>query len=76
MGKARKIASLLGEKQKIEKEIAKLQGECNHPAKSIKSTKEHVDSTTFIVRWVCNDCNQITGIPNQQELDKYLNNER
>ncbi len=76
MGKAQKIASLLGAKQKIEKEIAKLQKECHHPAKSVKSIKEHVDSTTFIVRWVCDNCNQIIGIPNQQELDKYLNNER
>ena len=76
MGKAQKMTSLLGKKQKIEKEIAKLQKECNHSAKSVKSIKEHVDSTTFIVRWVCDNCNQTIGIPNQEELDKYLNNER
>ena len=76
MGKARKIASLLGEKQKIEKEIAKLQKECHHSVKSIKSLQENVDSTTFIIRWVCNNCKYVVGIPNPEELNKYLNNER
>ena len=74
MGKARKITSLLGEKQKIEKEIAKLQKECRHSVKSIKSLQENVDSTTFIIRWVCNNCKYVVGIPNPEELNKYLNN--
>ena len=74
MAKARKIASLLGEQKKIEKEIANLQKGCKHSSKSVRSIKEHVDSTTFIVRWVCDDCNYIVGIPNSEELNKYLNN--
>jgi len=74
MGKARKITSLLEEKQKIEKEIEKLQKECRHSAKSIKSLQENVDSTTFIIRWVCDNCKYVVGIPNPEELNKYLNN--
>tara|TARA_R110002020_G_scaffold472594_1_gene700896 strand:- start:658 stop:879 length:222 start_codon:yes stop_codon:yes gene_type:complete len=73
MAKVQKVASLLGKKKQIEKEIAKLQEECKHFSKSVRSTKEHVDSTTFIIRWVCDDCNKIIGIPNSEELDNYLN---
>ena len=74
MAKARKIDFLLKVKHKLEKEISKLQQECRHSSKSIKSIKEHVDSTIFIVRWICDDCNTTTGIPNSEELNKYLNN--
>ena len=72
MGISQKIAALFGKWHKIEKEIAKLQGECNHSVKSVKSIRENVDSTTFIVRWVCNDCNKVIGIPNDNELQNYL----
>tara|TARA_B100000287_G_C20016025_1_gene536505 strand:- start:121 stop:345 length:225 start_codon:yes stop_codon:yes gene_type:complete len=72
MGRSQKIASLLGEKQKIEKEIAKLQQECKHSAKSVKSIRENVDSTVSVVRWVCDDCNTVVGIPNNDDLQNYL----
>ena len=72
MGISQKIAALFGEKHNIEKEIAKLQKSCKHSVKSVKSIRENVDSTTFIVRWVCNDCNKVIGIPNDNELQNYL----
>jgi rubrerythrin len=72
MAKTPKIIFLLKEKQKIEKEIANLQKECKHSIKSIKFIKEHVDFSTFIVRWVCDNCNYVVGVPNPSELDNFL----
>ena len=72
MGRSQKIAALLEEKQKIEKTIAKLQQECKHSAKSVKSIRENVDSTVSIIRWVCDDCDKMIGIPNNDDLQNYL----
>ena len=73
MAKSKKVASLIEKKREISKEIEDLQNECNHLKKSIKSTKERVDSTTFVIRRVCDDCEKIVGMPNEQEINKYLN---
>ena len=73
MARSKKVASLLEKKRKISKEIEDLQNECDHFNKSIKSTQEYEVSTTFVIRWVCNDCERIIGIPNEQEINKYLN---
>ena len=70
MGKSQKVATLLGERQKIEKEIEEIQKSCQHPTKSIKNVRERLDSTVFVIRWVCDDCNKIIGIPNDNELQK------
>ena len=72
MGRSQKIAALLEEKQKIEKTIAKLQQECKHSAKSVKAIRENVDSTVSIIRWVCDDCDKMIGIPNNDDLQNYL----
>ena len=72
MGNTQKIAILLGERQKIEKEIEKLQRSCKHTTKSIKSVRERLDSTTMVVRWTCDTCSSIVGIPNNDELTNYL----
>ena len=72
MGKSQKIAKLLGERQKIEKKIEELQRSCQHTTKSIKSVRERLDSTTMVVRWTCNTCSSILGIPNNDELTNYL----
>jgi len=73
MASNRKVASLIEKKRIISKEIDDLQKKCNHFQKNIKSTHERVDSTTFVIRWVCNECGKIVGIPNDHELNKYLN---
>ena len=73
MAKFKKVASLIEKKRKISKEIDDLQTKCNHSNKNVKSTQEHLDSSTFVIRWVCSDCEKIVGIPNEQELNKYLN---
>ena len=69
----RKITNLFEKKLKIEKEIATLQKSCNHSKKKIKAVRENVDSTTFIIRWVCNKCSSVVGIPSKDEINKFLN---
>ena len=72
MGKSQKVATLLGERQKIEKEIEEIQKACQHPTKSIKNVRERLDSTSMVVRWTCDTCFSIVGIPNNNELQNYL----
>ena len=72
MGKSQKIAKLLGERQKIEKKIEELQRSCQHPTKSIKSVRERLDSTIMVVRWTCDTCCLIVGIPNNDKLQNFL----
>ena len=73
MAKSKKVASLIAKKREISKEIENLQDDCGHLNKSIRSIPESVDSTTLLIRWICNDCEKIIGIPNDQELNNYLN---
>ncbi len=72
MGKSQKVATLLGERQKIEKEIEEIQKSCQHPTKSIKNVRERLDSQTMITRYVCDECSLIIGIPNNDELQNFL----
>ena len=72
MGKSQKVATLLGERQKIEKEIEEIQKSCQHPTKSIKNVRERLDSTSMVTRYVCDECSLIIGIPNNDELQNYL----
>ena len=72
MGKSQKVAALLGERQKIEKEIEEIQRSCKHPTKSIKNIRERLDSQTMVVRWTCDTCFSIVGIPSDNELQNYL----
>ena len=72
MGKSQKVATLLGERQKIEKEIEDIQKSCQHPTKSIKNVRERLDSTSMVIRYVCDECSLTIGIPNNNELQKYL----
>ena len=76
MARSKKVSSLIAEKRKISKEIEHLQNNCEHLSKSIRSIPESVDSTSFLIRWVCNTCEKVIGIPNDQELNKYLNGSR
>tara|TARA_Y100000593_G_scaffold52529_1_gene98600 strand:- start:64 stop:294 length:231 start_codon:yes stop_codon:yes gene_type:complete len=73
MAKFKKVASLIEKKREISKEIDNLQNNCKHLKKVIKSIKENEDSSTFVVRCVCEDCERIVGMPTQQELNEYLN---
>jgi len=72
MGIFRKITNLFAKKQEIEKEITTLQNSCKHSKKSIKQIRERVDSHTFIIRWVCDECFLPIGYPNNQEVEKFF----
>jgi len=72
MAKSQKVSSLIEKKRKISKEIKDLQENCKHSKKSIKSIKEYEASSTFVIRWICDDCEKVIGIPNKQELNTYL----
>jgi len=72
MGTIQNITTLLKEKQKIEKEIEKLQNLCQHPTKSIKYVRERLDSTIMVIRYVCDGCSLIIGIPNNDNLQNFL----
>ena len=72
MGKPQKVANLFEKRQKIEKEIEKLQKLCQHPTKSIRFIRERLDSTIMVIRYVCDECYLVVGIPNNDDLQKYL----
>jgi rubrerythrin len=72
MWKSNKVAGLLDKKQKIEREIRKIQKNCKHPTKSLKQIRERVDSSTIVIRWVCDECLKIVGFPNSQDEEKYF----
>ena len=72
MWKSNKVAGLLDKKHKIEKEIEKIQRSCNHRKKSVKQVRERVDSHTFVLRWVCDECLLQIGYPNKQETDNFF----
>jgi seryl-tRNA synthetase len=76
MARSKKVASLIEKKREISKEIENLQNKCNHLNKSLRSTKEHEASSTFVFRWICDDCERVVGIPSEQEIKKYLNGSR
>jgi len=68
----KKVAKLLEERQKINKEIEDIQKECPHFYASIKSVRERLDSTTNVIRYVCDSCSSIVGIPNNNDLQNFL----
>jgi len=72
MWKSNKVADLLDKKQKIEKEIGEIQKNCKHLTKSLKSIRERVDSSSTVIRWVCNECFLSIGYPNEKEMNKFL----
>jgi|TARA_R110001583_G_scaffold70061_2_gene198593 rubrerythrin len=72
MWKSNKVADLLNKKQKIEKEIREIQKNCKHPKKSLKSIRERVDSSSTVIRWVCDECFLSIGYPSEKEINEFL----
>ena len=72
MGLFQKINALFIKKQKIEKEIEALQKSCKHRDKTVRQIRERVDSSSPIIRWVCDTCSKILGYPNDKEIDKFF----
>ena len=72
MGIFQKITNLFAKKQEIDKEIATLQKSCGHRKKSVKQVRERVDSSSPVIRYVCDECLILLGYPNQQDIDKFF----
>ena len=72
MEDSQKIATLLAERQNIEREIAKIQQLCHHSSTSLKFVRERLDSTIMVVRHTCDECSSIVGIPNTSDLENFL----
>jgi len=64
-----RVAKLLDKKRNIEKEIKKIQSDCNHSNKVIKQVQI---SNSFETRWICTDCDIVLGYPTEFEKNKYL----
>jgi len=76
MANDKKIASLLEKKRLILKEIKDLQNTCEHTNKIVKFIKENEDSSNFVIRQVCENCEKIVGMPTQHEIFEFLNGTR
>ena len=76
MAKFKKVASLIAKKHKISKEIEGLQQMCEHQDKVIKSIRENEDSSTTVIRRVCDNCEKVVGMPTQQEIFNFLDGTR
>ena len=66
------VEGLFSARKKIEKKIEKIQKKCKHSTKSIKQVQERLDSSTMVIRWVCDECAAAVGYPSEDELKKYL----
>jgi cyclopropane fatty-acyl-phospholipid synthase-like methyltransferase len=69
----KKVAKLLEERQKINKKIEDIQKKCPHFNTTVKQVRENLDSSSPVIRYVCDECLKILGYPTQQEIKKYLN---
>ena len=72
MGIFRRITNLFAKKQEIEKDIATLQKSCKHINKTIRSVRENVDSSSPVIRYVCDECSKIIGYPNNKDLNNFF----
>ena len=68
----KKVATPIERRQKIDKEIEDIQKECPHFNKSIKPIRERLDSTTMVIRYVCDECLLSIGYPSEKEIQNYL----
>ena len=73
MMKSNKVADLINKRQEITKEIEDIQKRCPHSSRSVKSVRERLDSTTMVIRYVCDECLIVIGYPNDKEMQNYLN---
>ena len=58
--------------ERMTQEIENLQKSCQHSTKSIKYVRERLDSTTMVIRYVCDDCRLSIGYPSKEETQNYL----
>jgi peptidoglycan hydrolase CwlO-like protein len=59
------VDKLLGDKNRIEKQIEQIQSECSHTSKSLKQNQSEI-------RWYCDECKQALGYASKDEIDNFL----
>ncbi len=67
-----KITALFTKKQEIDNKITTMQKSCNHLKKSVKQVRERVDSSSPVIRYVCDECLMVLGYPNQQDIERFF----
>ena len=67
-----RITALFAKKYEIDKKIATLQKSCKHSKKSVKQVRERLDSSTTVIRWVCDECFMIVGYPSDKDREKFF----
>ena len=72
MNPRHKIQKLLDQKRKVEKDIEKIQKDCNHKSKHIRFVYLNQHSQQTSTRWVCEDCQKTLHIPSGFEIKKFL----
>jgi|TARA_R110002012_G_scaffold317136_1_gene532972 hypothetical protein len=72
MGTKDKVQRLFNQKQKLEKEIEKLQEKCGHKKAHVKFTYPNKKSQLTALRWVCDDCELVLRIPSDKERAQWL----
>jgi len=55
--------------KELEKEKLEIQNNCLH-----KNQKVKFEEGKNIMRLYCEECNALLGFPNQEQIDKFLNN--
>ena len=66
------IQKLLEKKKRVEKDIEKVQKECNHTSKNVKFVFLNPDSQQTSIRWVCDVCQKTLHIPTELEIKKFI----
>ena len=67
-----KIAKLIESRQKIDKKIEDIQKRCPHSNISLKHTRERLDSSSTIIRYICDECLLPIGYPSEKEIQNFL----
>lgn len=67
MGTKQKVLSIKGEIHKLEKQVQNIQKNCSHKKKSLKFVNLNMG-----VRWFCDDCDVLMGVPSGKEVQKWI----
>ena len=66
MGAKQKVLTIKDKLHKLEKELEDIQSHCSHRKSSLKFINLNMG-----VRWLCDECQNLTGIPTPQEITEW-----
>jgi len=67
MGTKQKVSSIKEKLHKLEKQLEEIQRDCPHNITSIKFVHQIKRAS-----WVCDDCQHTVRIPNQEEIQRWI----